>query len=257
MKALLFDLKLFSSNKEYLLNDIFDRVNNSSKISYIFTPNPEQIVLSRGKSSSSVQFLNDLQAADILIPDGIGLVWASWFLHRVGKCNTYIQERIAGVDIVLELCKRLVSKKYVIIGGRDYTQTDIAAFCAEYNLPTATIRWIEGFVDVTKPTNQENQVLQEYIADYKPDVIFVAFGAPYQERWLMKNKAMLQKNGVQLGMAVGGSFDYLFKKVPRAPKWLQHLGGEWAFRLLRQPWRWRRQLRLLSFLFLVFRVYSK
>ncbi len=263
----LFDLAIFSKDKSRLLKQIETAIDNSSKLSYIFTPNPEQIIQSRGNSEKSRQFLRDLQDADILLPDGIGLVWSSKFLSLVGKlpANTQpIQERIAGADLVVDMCRLLCSaspkndSKILILGGRGYTDGAIDQFRsslvkqASKEMQSAPeIKWISGYEDVKNQSAQETQTILKVISEYRPQVLFVAFGAPHQERWLIEHRAELEQAGVKLAMVVGGSFDYLFGIVQRAPRWIQALGGEWLFRLVLQPWRIMRQLRLVKFLGLV------
>ena len=73
------------------------------------------------------------------------------------------------------------------------------------------------------------------------DLLFVALGHIKQEKWIAAN---LDKIPVHLAMGVGGAFDYLSGRVPRAPKWMRDLGFEWLFRLIMQPWRIKRQLAL-------------
>ena len=80
------------------------------------------------------------------------------------------------------------------------------------------------------------------------DILFVAFGAPKQEEWIYENLPHLP---VKIAMGVGGAFDYLSGEVERAPKFVRLWGFEWLFRLIRQPWRLRRQVALLTFLLLI------
>jgi len=267
----LFGLAIFSKDKSILLKQIETSINNSSKLSYIFTPNPEQVIQSRGNSEKSLQFLRDLQTADLLLPDGIGLVWASRYLSLVGKLpadTPPIQERIAGAELVTDICRIVCSSspqnesKVLIIGGRGYSDLAIEQFRSILVRQTSQetksacksapqIKWISGYEDVQNQSAQETQTILKVVEEYKPQVLFVAFGAPHQERWLIEHRPELEKAGVKLGMAVGGSFDYLFGIVPRAPKLVQALGGEWLFRLLLQPWRITRQLRLVRFMWLV------
>ncbi|MBI2022959.1 WecB/TagA/CpsF family glycosyltransferase, partial [Candidatus Giovannonibacteria bacterium] len=82
------------------------------------------------------------------------------------------------------------------------------------------------------------------------DILFVAFGFPKQEEWMHEH---LGKIPVRVMVGVGGAFDYISGRVPRAPAWVQKLGFEWLFRLVVQPWRIKRQLALLRFAFLVLR----
>lgn len=78
----------------------------------------------------------------------------------------------------------------------------------------------------------------------RPDYLFVGLGAPQQEKWIYRNLDKLQ---VGVVMAVGGAIDQLDDPSLRPPKWMDGVGLGWLYRLLRQPWRWRRQLRLLKF----------
>jgi N-acetylglucosaminyldiphosphoundecaprenol N-acetyl-beta-D-mannosaminyltransferase len=88
------------------------------------------------------------------------------------------------------------------------------------------------------------------LKDKKVDILFVAFGSPKQEIWLSEN---LKKLPVKVAMGVGGSFDFISGRVSRAPRILRALGLEWLFRLVIQPWRIKRQLSLLAFIFLIFK----
>jgi N-acetylglucosaminyldiphosphoundecaprenol N-acetyl-beta-D-mannosaminyltransferase len=83
------------------------------------------------------------------------------------------------------------------------------------------------------------------VAATKPNLIFAAFGSPFQEKWFYQNRARLQ--GICC-VGVGGAFDFLSGNIQRAPIWIRKIGLEWLYRLIREPWRWRRQLRLLVFL---------
>ncbi|HYL08831.1 MAG TPA: WecB/TagA/CpsF family glycosyltransferase, partial [Candidatus Udaeobacter sp.] len=82
------------------------------------------------------------------------------------------------------------------------------------------------------------------------DVLLVAFGAPKQELWIERLKDRL---GVAVAIGVGGTFDYLTGRVPRAPRWMRSAGLEWLHRLIRQPWRARRMAVLPLYAFEVLR----
>ncbi|MGI8644555.1 MAG: WecB/TagA/CpsF family glycosyltransferase, partial [Thermomicrobiales bacterium] len=81
--------------------------------------------------------------------------------------------------------------------------------------------------------------------------VCVAYGAPDQVVWIDRNQAALADAGVRLAIGVGGALDYLAGALPRAPAWMRRAGSEWLYRLLCQPWRWRRQLALPCFVVLV------
>jgi N-acetylglucosaminyldiphosphoundecaprenol N-acetyl-beta-D-mannosaminyltransferase len=88
------------------------------------------------------------------------------------------------------------------------------------------------------------------LKDRHIDILFVAFGFPKQELWMREH---VGKIPVTVMMGVGGAFDYFSGEVPRAPAFLRRVGLEWLYRLIRQPWRVRRQTALLDFALLVLR----
>lgn len=241
---LLFGLSVFSSRRAELLSIFENWLKEAKELHVIYTPNPEQIVQSRGNK----EFKQALQQADLLLPDGIGLVWASRLLALFGKGKSLV-ERIAGVDVVRDLLEiaRQRDLEVLVIGGREYSPEDYFAYDG------AKINWTPGFKRVVQPTTQETKQLEKKVKEIKPALVFVAFGAPDQELWIEQNRVLLVKNKVIMAMAVGGSFDYLLGKVPRAPYWFKKLGLEWLFRLIVEPWRLVRQLRIISFLGLVIR----
>lgn len=198
------------------------------------TPNPEQVVLSRNNEF----FRSFLGKLDILLPDGVGLVAASRLLGlRWGFAP--LRQRITGVDVAKGLVDSAIqSPRFVVmvVGGRD--------------LHSPKWEWVEGYRDVSNPTEGETNTIHEAITEVKPDVVCVAFGAPFQERWLLENEAVLKKEGVKVAIAVGGAFDMLSGRINRAPRFLRNLGLEWLYRLYKEPWRWRRQLSLFSFAWL-------
>lgn len=102
------------------------------------------------------------------------------------------------------------------------------------------------------PRATEHTALLSCIQSVAPDILFVAFGAPAQEKWVIEHKAVLEKAGVRLVMVVGGAFDMLLGKVERAPQWMRSIGLEWLYRLIQEPWRWKRQIALITFMKLVF-----
>ena len=246
--------KIVSSRKERLLKKIFSHVESGIGLQIVCTPNPEQLVYAKSHS----WFGKTLGKSDILLPDGMGIVIGSQILSVFGKSEPII-ERIAGVDVASELLKQFHDKKFLIIGGREYAGSEfqnwkvIAAGDRPKRVKSSVrfLYWHEGFLNVTLPTGLENKELIEHIRNLRPEILFVALGAPYQEKWIFDNKKELSDNGVRLAMAVGGSFDMLLGKVKRAPKWMQRIGLEWLFRLYKEPWRWRRQVNLLVFLKMV------
>ena len=160
------------------------------------------------------EFRRILNRADLAIPDGVGLRLADRRLQRV-----------AGADLMLALIKQ--GYKTLLVGGRP----GVAQRAAERL----------GVLGMTEPSVAA-------INKIKPDLLFVALGHGKQEKWIAKN---LPKLKVKVAMGVGGALDYIAKPWLRAPRLLQALGLEWLWRLALQPWRGRRQLSLVKFLWLV------
>lgn len=260
-------LSLFGSSKSELLTQIQNSRRNSRKPLVIMTPNPEQVVRSR----EDAQFLKDLQSADIQIADGAGLGWATRFLAWSGRLPGAIMERITGADLTADLLRWAGQNdlKVLILGGREYqtghwqTYMQLSPVSEPVVVDPATdtwqlaaqpiMYWTPGYADAMHPTPAEENQVRQTIKRLRPQVLFVAFGAPAQERWAAAHRDWCQKQGVELIMVVGGAFDYHLGLVRRAPQWARHLGLEWLFRLVLQPWRWRRQLKLIQFLVLVMR----
>ena len=96
-------------------------------------------------------------------------------------------------------------------------------------------------VDVGSPADAEADEIIARIRAARPDILFVAFGAPKQDLWIARHRAAL---GVPVMVGVGGAFDHIAGVRKRAPGWVQAINLEWLYRLATQPWRWRRQLAL-------------
>lgn len=247
----LLGISFFSKSKEQLLKIITQKIENSSKVSYIVTPNPEQIIQAR----QDKDFFTVLKNADFKIADGIGLIWASKILAKNRQSDL---PRITGRELTLDLLRLAEQKKkrVLVLGGRDYNKSNLisasqqdSAWLLDHS--SFSFNWLPGYEDATHPTDIEEELVIGQIKKIKPDIVFVAFGAPKQEKWIWTHQELLQDNQVKIAMAVGGSFDQLLGLVPQTPQYLSRLGLEWLFRLVTQPWRWRRQLRLISFIILV------
>jgi N-acetylglucosaminyldiphosphoundecaprenol N-acetyl-beta-D-mannosaminyltransferase len=98
------------------------------------------------------------------------------------------------------------------------------------------------------PAPAEEDDIVERIRAARSDVLLAAFGAPAQDLWIARNLSRLQ---VPVAMGVGGSLDFIAGVAKRAPVWIQRIGLEWLYRLIREPWRWRRQLALPRFVWQV------
>lgn len=181
--------------------------------------------------------------ADLVLPDGAGAVWAGRFL------GYDVPERVAGFDLFNELLKLSAKKKYKIYflgGAKDIPEAAKAK--AESLYPGVQIA---GCHDGYFQENETESIVKE-INCLQTDILFVALGAPKQEKWLIANKERLN---AKILMGIGGSFDVLAGKMERAPKWMQDASLEWAFRLYKQPSRFMRMLALPKFVIKV--IFSK
>ena len=240
----------------------------SKNLKIIFTPNPEILV----QIEQNPALRKVLKGADILLPDGIGLIMANrWircrqsllFPFRQAAKPKKIQEKITGVDVADKLLVEAAKKNYVtlIIGGRNYAefwgkaggeyQGEIYEDEESLIQLKKNLYWTEAYQDKNEPLPIEDQALEKILKKLKPQIVFVAFGSLEQEQWLLEWRARLEQAGVLVAIGVGGSFDLLFGQIARAPRLIRALALEWLWRLVQQPWRWRRQLRLFRFLCLV------
>ncbi len=218
------DVKIDNLNKR----EILEKVNGFLKSSdqhYLTTPNPEFLV----KAQKDEDFKRILNSADICVPDGVGLTYASIFLREP------IKERIQGVDLMDKICKQAAQKEWsVFLMGAEMGISDKAAEKLKEKYPDLKIS--SGHEEVSG----------------QPEILFVALGAPKQEKWIRNNLSKLPS--VRLAMGVGGSFDFISGKVKRAPKSVRKIGLEWLWRLICQPWRVKRMYNaVIKFPYLVIR----
>lgn len=192
---------------------------------YVCTPNPEIVWASRKNAA----LREALAGADLTLPDGIGIVWASRIL------GTPLPARTAGFDLLLNLLEHFSGRIYYL-GGKPGVALR-AAKVAEARFGTITAGCRDGYFDNPDP------VLTE-IRSAAPDLVLVCLGSPRQELFMAWAKAQ-GAPFVMLGL--GGSLDVLSGDVPRAPARWRAAGLEWLYRLLQNPRRLGRQMRLPLF----------
>ena len=225
-KIFLFDVGITSAKIEEILEFIYIGLEKSQKKYYIVTPNPELIMFAQ----SDTEYKTILNNAEIALPDGAGVMWGAKVM------GTPLKTRITGVDFMESLCK-YVSKRPITVSllGGGPNIANKTADCLRKKYPGLKISWV-------------SQEFDSLLNSKKTDILFVAFGSPKQEVWIYKN---LKNLNAKVVMGVGGSFDFISGKVKRAPKIFQDLGIEWLFRLILQPWRIKRQVSLLGFVWFV------
>lgn len=178
---------------------------------------------------------SDFISSNIGYPDGIGAVW---LLKRKGFSNAI---KIPGVELWYEIVKsHFRDKRFYFVGGKEEVIQDTVSKLRT-DFPGIEI---VGFRNGYLKSDIELDILKANILEKKPDVVFVAMGSPIQEN-LMKELHALHPAVYQ---GLGGSFDVFTGRVERAPKWWLDNNLEWAYRLFNEPWRIKRQIKLIRFL---------
>lgn len=207
----------------------------TGKTHQIVTANAE-IIYQASKNDKMREVINNAQ---MVTADGSGVVWAS---KQLGEP---LAERVTGIDLVNSICAASAQhgwKLYILGSAPGVADTAAKNICDKY--PGCNIIGTHhGYFDAA----EEENILAE-LRELKPDVLFVALGAPKQEYWIADHLADL---GIPVGMGIGGSMDVLSGNVKRAPEWMQKLSLEWLYRFLIQPSRYKRMLALPKFMLAV------
>jgi N-acetylglucosaminyldiphosphoundecaprenol N-acetyl-beta-D-mannosaminyltransferase len=207
---------------------------SDTKPHIIFTPNPE-ILMSARNETDEMHWL--LSQADLLTPDGIGVVYASKIMGNP------IKERVPGFDTACALLERIQdgSHSLYLLGGKPGV-AEQAAENIRAKYPNIKILGThDGYFVDTEPIVTE-------IAELSPDLLFVCLGSPKQERFAVAYRNRLN---CKLMMGLGGSLDVFAGTVKRAPVIFQKLGLEWFYRLCKQPSRFARMLSLPHFALII------
>ena len=218
----IFGVKVVSARMDEVLEILRVKLSKSAydKPFFVVTVNTEFVMLAQ----EDEEFKKILNEADLALADGAGL-------------------RLAGVKNIVpgrKLVENLLRYRVFYLGGRNGVAEKMAEkYGGEWDEGEESIRAGEyGSISILNKINK-----------YRPDILMVAYGAPWQEKWLYVNSSKLKAKVV---MGVGGAFDYLTGRAKLPPERISGAGLEWLWRLIHEPWRWRRQLRLLKFVWLVF-----
>jgi N-acetylglucosaminyldiphosphoundecaprenol N-acetyl-beta-D-mannosaminyltransferase len=201
------------------------------------TVNPEFLV----DAARQPDFRTVLQQADLNVADGVGVAWAASLL------GAPVPERVTGSDGIFRLCEEAAQRGWSVyfLGAAPGVADATAMLMAERYTGLRVTGSYSG-----SPTADEWPVIEARLFEAQPDLLFVAFGHPRQDLWIAAHRNELSSH---VAIGVGGAFDFAVGIAPRAPVWLRNLGLEWAHRLVTQPWRWRRMLKLPLFVLLVLR----
>lgn len=199
----------------------------SGRRHYIVTPNPE-IVMEAQKDGEFREILN---SADIAIPDGTGLIFASRLSGRP------LRKRTTGSDLTWKVAELAEEKGYslYLLGGEIEGVATKAAEKLKDKFPGLKISGAEEGGKISRQGEAEDKGISGRINEAGPDILLVAFGAPRQEKWIYKNLPDL--DSVKVAIGIGGTFDFIAGKAKRAPKAFRSLGLEWLWRLITQPQR--------------------
>jgi N-acetylglucosaminyldiphosphoundecaprenol N-acetyl-beta-D-mannosaminyltransferase len=198
----------------------------------LFSANVDMLV----KASRDPAFARDLEAADLLLADGAPLLWMA------GAIGSPLPERVAGSDLVPRLAARAADRQFslFLLGSAP----GVAARAADRLVREHPGLRIAG--TISPPMGFEHSVserarIREALCAAAPDVVLVGLGAPKQERWILSERTIAP---AAVFIAVGGTFDMLANAKRRAPRVLQHVGLEWAWRLAQEPKRLGRRYLL-------------
>lgn len=202
----------------------------------VYTPNSEIVQLCIEQN----EYYDLINSADLIIPDGIGVIKASRIL------STPLKEKVAGIELGERTLAIAANKGYSIyfLGAKPGV-AELAAQKMREKYPALTVAGVhDGYF---KKEGEENEAVLTEIRAAAPDVLYVCLGVPAQEKWIAANRADLSP--VKLCLALGGSLDVWAGNVKRAPKIFIKLGLEWFYRLCCEPRRIGRMMKLPKFLF--------
>jgi N-acetylglucosaminyldiphosphoundecaprenol N-acetyl-beta-D-mannosaminyltransferase len=197
----------------------------SNALTDVVTLNPEQIMAARRDCAVSNLFGD----ADVFTVDGVGLQLALR-LRGVARVS-----RITGVDLVTALAESGIP--IYLLGG---ASGSAEAAADRLGRSIANARLVGAWSGGTPNPADDPQSISR-IANAGARAVAVAYGAPAQTAWIERNREQLQAAGVRIAVGVGGALDYHSGLVRRAPAPVRRAGLEWLYRLVREPWRLRRQ----------------
>jgi N-acetylglucosaminyldiphosphoundecaprenol N-acetyl-beta-D-mannosaminyltransferase len=253
--------------------DIVEGFLVDKKKHYIVTPNPEFIVLAQ----KDLEFRQILNQADLAIPDGVGLRMGTRVTGvdlMLGLCGLaskkgYSVFLLGGQDGVAEEVAKRLKKRFANLNIVGTCEADpgeaLSAFQAAVSSaapsdphpqtsrnPCTIVKNqganLNGLLGGSSVANASSTATLQ--TGFAVDILFVAYGAPRQEKWIAEN---LPKIPVKVAMGVGGAFDFIAGRKKRAPLTLRRLGLEWFWRLAQEPQRFPRILNAtVKFPLLVF-----
>ncbi len=204
----------------------------------VVTPNPEMLV-----NSSNVKELHQaLNSADLVIADGIGVIYAAKILRKP------LKNRVTGIDLMTEVLGHLAKTKgsYFLFGSKPGVADKAALIINDRFKGIECVGTQHGYFSV----DEEDDIIDR-INKANPDVLFVGLGSPKQEVWVHSNLKRLE---TPVCMCIGGAIDVYSGNIDRAPKWVMKIGMEWLYRAIKEPKRFKRLLKIPVFFVKIFTV---
>lgn len=201
---------------------------------HVATVNPEYIMEARSNNKFKA-----ILSHCLTIADGWGVVWAAKILHNRDLI------RISGVELVDEILKHANEhgEKVFLLGARAGIAEKAANLMGK-KYPLAQLSWYSGARTVRVEKDEEASMTIAKINGFEPDYLLVAYGSPWQDIWIEENRPYLR---VRVSVGVGGTLDEWAGVIAPCPAWIDRLGLKWAWRVIHEPWRWRRIVRVLKF----------
>jgi N-acetylglucosaminyldiphosphoundecaprenol N-acetyl-beta-D-mannosaminyltransferase len=232
----IYGIRVSKLNMQQTVESLVQAITNR-QTTQVITANPIMLMTALEQPA----YMAMMRRAELIVPDGAGLVWAA---SHIGDP---VAEKVAGIDLMHELLAIGENKGWrVFLLG---TSPEIIQITAERLQSRYPKLQLVGVRDGYFKENEDEAVVQQ-IREAAPDILFVGRASDNQEPWIDKYKAEL---GVPVVMGIGGSFDVLSGKLKRAPRVFIKFRLEWFYRLLQEPWRYRRMLLLPKFVVKVIR----
>ncbi len=225
-----------SISVDYALGKVRSWVNLDHGGRYIVTLD----ALSALRAREDKKFRDLVRGADLVLPDGKGLIAALSFL------GTPVAQRIPGVEFVEKMCRLASTEGWPVffLGGAEGVAAK-AALILERKYPGLVVGGIShGYVE-----SGDMPSVVDNIKSSGSRFIFVGMGVPCQEKWMSEYGKTIDRS---VSIGVGGSFDVISGNLKRAPSAVQNIGFEWLYRVIQEPWRWKRVKRLPEFVIKVF-----
>lgn len=197
---------------------------------YVVTPNPEIVEVCR----EDPEAMEAVKNASLVIADGIGVIYGAKIM------KTPLKEKLPGVEYAMRLMEKMAEsgKSLFLLGAKPGVAEEAARRLQEQYSGLRIAGTHDGYF-------KEDETVVQAIRESGADVVFVCLGAPKQEKWMLKNG---EATGAHLLLGLGGCLDVFSGTVQRAPKVFQKLGLEWFYRLIKNPSRAGRMMKLPLFL---------